>query len=123
MIFGKLEIGKTLETHRGSYVLAGISAISTHRPFFSTGLVVGGLSTTFALGFRDILWPGELLALSCITVASVAAGMSIGQLRLVSRDLRGSPMADAVYGTYPDLNRRRREIADAIGRTKSRGAS
>ena len=115
MIFGKLEIGKTLETHRGSYVLAGISAISTHRPFFSTGLVVGG--------FRDILWPGELLALSCITVASVAAGMSIGQLRLVSRDLRGSPMADAVYGTYPDLNRRRREIADAIGRTKSRGAS
>ena len=49
--------------------------------------------------------------------------MSIGQLRLVSRDLRGSPMADAVYGTYPDLNRRRREIADAIGRTKSRGAS
>lgn len=123
MIFGKLEIGRTLETHKDNFILTGITAISTRRPFLSAGLMVGGLCATLGMGFRDILWSGELLALSCIAVASVTVGLSIGQLRLVSRDLRGSPIADAVYGTYAHLNRKRREIADAIERANAGGAS
>lgn len=124
MIIGKLEIGDTaLHTHNDSYVLGGISAVSTRRPFLTTGFMIGGLCTVMGLGFYDILFPGELLALASIAVTSILVGAAIGQLRLVSRDLRGSPIADAVYGTYSELNRKRREIAAAVERANAGVAS
>lgn len=124
MIFGKLELGLTaLHTHNDSYVLAGITAVSTRRPLLSAGLMVGALSATFTLSFADILYPNEIAVLVIATTMSVIGGLSIGQLRLVSRDLRGSPIADAVYGTYPHLNRMRPLIADAVERAAKGGKS
>lgn len=123
MIFGKLNLGtKTLTTHNDSYVLEGISVVSNRRPFLTSGLMVGALSALFIVSFRDILYLGETVALTCLLVLSLWSGLQIGQLRLISRDLRGSPVADAVYGTYGHLNRLRPAIADAIERAKSGGA-
>jgi hypothetical protein len=117
MIFGKLDLGATaLHTHNDSYVLAGITAVSTRRPLLSAGLMVGALSATFTLSFADILYPAEITVLTIAATLSAGGGLVIGQLRLVSRDLRGSPTADAVYGSYPHLNRMRPLIADAVER-------
>ncbi|MCF6277217.1 MAG: hypothetical protein L3J16_00490 [Anaerolineales bacterium] len=124
MIFGKFHLGKTaLHTHNDSYVLQGISAVSTRRPFLSTGLMIGALTATFTISFMDILRPTEITILTATALLSVVGGLFIGQLRLVSRDLRGSPIADAVYGTYGYLNRLRPQIADAVERAKTGSAS
>lgn len=124
MIFGKLHLGATaLHTHNDSYVLQGISAISTRRPLLSTGLMIGALSATFTISFMDILFPTEIAVLAATALLSMVGGLFIGQLRLVSRDLRGSPIADAVYGTYAHLNRLRPQIAEAVERAQTGGAS
>ncbi len=123
MIFGKFRLGETaLHAHNDSYVLDSISAVSTRRPFLSTGLVLGGLTAGFVLSFRDILYPSEITGLSVAALLCVVGGLSIGQLHLISRDLRGSPIADAVYGTYGHLNRLRPLIVNAAERAKAGGA-
>ncbi len=124
MIFGKLDIGqKTLTTHNDTYVLSGISVISTRRPFLSAGLMISALSALFIVSFSNILFVGEIITLTGLSAISLWVGICIGQLRLISRDLAGSPVADAVYGTYRHLNRCRPVIADAIDRAKTGGAS
>lgn len=124
MIFGKLELhDTTLETKNDDYVLASITAVSTRRPFLSAGLLIGALTGTFTGAFFDILHIEEIAALCAVTTMSLTGGWSIGKLQLVSRDLRGTPIADAVYGTYRDLSRWRPKITAAIARANSGGAS
>jgi len=123
MIFGKFEIGDTLETNNDNYIITSITAISTRRPFLSAGLMAGGLCALFGFGFWGILWPAERLALACIAVICSTLGIGIGRLSLASRDLRGTPIADAVYGTYGHLNQKRRELAKAIHRINAGGGS
>ena len=124
MILGKLTLGETaLHTHNDSYILEGIKAISTSRPFFSSGVMISALATIFGIGFADILYVGELAALCAVASVTLILGLKIGQLRLISRDLAGAQATDAVYGTYAHLNRERRKIAAAVERVKSGGAS
>jgi len=124
MIFGKLRLAENaLHTHNDVYLLEGIKAISTRRPFLSAGLVIGTLIAGFTISFSDILYPGEIAALIVTAFLFAIGGFTIGRLQLVSRDLSGSPIADAVYGTYPHLNRLRPLIADAVERAKTGGAS
>lgn len=124
MILGKLRLGETaLHTHNDSYVLQGISAVSTRRPFLATGVMIGALTSTFTTSFLDILYPTEITVFAATALLSVVGGLTIGQLCLVSRDLRGSPIADAVFGTYGHLNRLRPQMADAVERAKAGGAS
>lgn len=124
MIFGKLRLGaNALHTHNDSYLLQSVSAVSTRRPFLSSAVVVSAFLTLFGVGFADILYGKELLALATFVGVVLTLGLTIGQLRLVSRDLRGSPIADAVFGTYGDLNRLRPQIADAVERAKAGGVS
>jgi hypothetical protein len=115
MLARYLEIkGGALHTSIDSYLLNQITAVSARRPFWASGILIGGLSAAFAGGFWDILTTPERIASLVVTATSIWGGLTIGQLQLVSRDLRGSPMAEAVYGTYRDLNRKRREIAEAV---------
>ncbi|GAA6176728.1 hypothetical protein [Sulfitobacter pacificus] len=124
MISGQLRLGETtLETHNDSYVLDGIKAVSTRRPFLSAGLAIGSLIAGFTLSFADILYLGEIAALIVTSFLSITGGLFIGRLQLVSRDLTGSPIADAVYGTYGHLNRMRPLIADAVERATRGDAS
>lgn len=119
MVFGTLELSSTsLTTHNDVYVLDGIRLVSTRRPLLSSCMTFAGLLAIFGLGTFDLLFTGELLLLLCLITSSVALGLNLGQLRLVSRDLRGSPMADAVYGTYGHLKHERLRIADAMRRAR-----
>lgn len=124
MIFGKLILTETvLHTHRDSYILEGIKKVSISRPFLSSGAMIAGLAATFGVGFADILYSGELMALGAVSLSSSVFGLSIAQLRLISRDLNGAQAADAVYGTYRHLNRERPIISAAVDRAKAGGAS
>lgn len=124
MVFGKLILSETaLHTHNDSYILEGIKAIKTSRPFLSSGVMISALAIIFGIGFSDILDVGELAALGAVSCTSLILGFKIGQLRLISRDLAGAKATDAVYGTYERLNHERRKIAAAIEQVKSGGAS
>ena len=124
MILGKLTLGDTaLHTHNDSYILEGIKAVSTSRPFLSSGLMVSTLVAIFGIGFADILYVSELIALGTAISVSLILSLKIGQLRLISRDLAGAQATDAIYGTYAHLNRERRKIASAVERVKTGGAS
>ena len=124
MIFGTLKLrGNSLKTRNDVYVLDGISVVSTRRPFFSTGISLAGLLTLFGIGTVDLLYAGELILLVSLAVTSLTFGLIIGQLRLVSRDLRNSPIADAVYGTYGHLSRERLKIAAAVQQARKGNAS
>ncbi len=117
MIFGKLKLNRTtLETSNDTYVLESVSTISTRRPFIALGLLLCALSGTFTWSFRDILTLSEILGLVSFAVVILWIGLTIGKLQLISRDLKGLPLADAVYGSYRDLNNKRPAIAAAIER-------
>jgi hypothetical protein len=49
----------------------------------------------------------------CIAVV-IVAGLWVGQLKLLSRDLRGSELADVIWGSYGHLNRTRMKIVRAM---------
>ncbi|MEZ5887518.1 MAG: hypothetical protein R3D56_11660 [Paracoccaceae bacterium] len=124
MIFGKLIIkDAVLHTHRDSFILEGIKKVSIHRPFLSTGVMVASLTGLFVVGFADILYPGELLLLGSVASLSMVLGLSLAQLRLISRDLGMNEASDALYGTYAHLNRERLKISAAVDQVKSGGAS
>jgi len=124
MILGKIEITKTtLETHNDSYALASVSAVSARRPYLSAGIMIAGVTSLFGLAFQDILYPVELTCLGTVTLTSLLGGLCLGRLQLVSRDLRGSPIADAVFGTYGHLNRLRPQILQARDRAREKEAS
>ncbi|KIC51048.1 hypothetical protein [Tateyamaria sp. ANG-S1] len=114
MILGYITItGTSLETHNDSYALASVTAVSARRPFLSSGLMIGGFCTLFGLAFADILYAGELVTLAAVGGLALLGGVMVGRLQLISRDLRGLPIADAVYGTYRHLNRLRPQILNA----------
>lgn len=124
MIFGKLIIkDAVLHTHRDSFILEGIKKVSIHRPFLSTGVMIASLAGLFAVGFEDILYPGELALIVSVAGAAMSFGLNLAQLRLISRDLGVSEAPDAVYGTYAHLKRERLKVSAAVAQAKSGGAS
>ena len=126
MILGTFKLHETsLETSNDDYMLETVSTVSTRRPFLSAGLMIGGLLSLFTFSFADILTFAEITGLTVASGFCLVVGLSIGRLHLVSRDLRGSPVADAVYGTYAHLNRERPKVVAAIARAKAKagGAS
>lgn len=112
----KLEIiENSLETARDSYVLSGIQGgVSVRRPFLSAGIFVAVANLAIILGFADILYLSELITLSAIGFSAIVGGLTLAQLHIISRDLRGTKMSEAVWGPFRHLNRKRREIARAI---------
>ena len=122
MILGTLRLGGTvLHTHNHSYMLEGIKAVSTRRPFLSSTVLIAGHTALFTIGFIDILYAREIAVLVATIGMSLTFGLCIGQLCLISRDLTGAQATDAVYGTYRHLNRERLEIAAAVELVKSGG--
>lgn len=114
MTFGKLILHETqLETSNDFYQLSAIRVVSVRRPFLTAGLMIGGLLSSFAASFWDLLYDGERWLLLALIAASRLGGWTTGQLRLVSRELVGSPLAEAIYGTYRHLRRESGRIAKA----------
>ncbi|CTQ58145.1 hypothetical protein [Roseibium album] len=114
MIFGTFSMDAVaIHTHRDSYLIAGLSVFSVRRPFLPLALTITLGLGSFGLAFHDLLWLHEQLAIAGLCLASLVGGWTLGQLQLLSRDLRGSELAGAIFGTYGHLNRLRREIIAA----------
>ncbi len=111
MILGSVHVSETaVTTHRDSYLLASISVVSVRRPFFGGAMLIALALTAFILAFADLLYVGEMISFAIFIALILFAGTQIGQLKLLSRDLRGSDLSDAIWGQYSHLNHIRREI-------------
>jgi len=115
MIFGDFHISENaIHTHNDSYVLSNITTVSARRPFLGASFMLAALLMLFCLAFFDLFYLSELLVITSIIGAVLFGGFSLGQLQLLSRDLKGSELSTAIWGSYQHLNNIRHEIADAI---------
>ncbi|PHR55176.1 MAG: hypothetical protein COA47_14360 [Robiginitomaculum sp.] len=114
-VFGNVDIDSaSVETHRDTYLLHNISVVSVRRPFLAGALMCSAGFGGFGIAFSDLLYPAEIGFIIGGIIASVFAGIWLGQLKLLSRDLRNSELSDAIWGSYSQLNRIRRDIVSAI---------
>ena len=111
--FVKLENGAVV-THRDSYLLSNLSVVSVRRPYLAMTVSLGGLLAGFAGVFSDLLYGHEMAWMVLICAGATILGSQIGELKFVSRDLRGSELSSVIYGHYGRLNRIRREITQAL---------
>lgn len=121
MILGHIHIDENngaVSTHRDSYLLDSITVASVRRPFFIGGLGCGAGSASFAVGFADLLYTHEITLALAIAVTACIGGFQVGQLKLLSRDLRGSDLSDVIWGRYASLNAVRMRIADAMASSR-----
>jgi hypothetical protein len=115
MIVGSVEIdGEAVNTHRDSYLLRHLTVVSVRRPFLAGSILFAAGFGGFAVSFADLLYPHEVRIIGgCIAVV-IVAGLWVGQLKLLSRDLRGSELADVIWGSYGHMNRTRMKIVQAM---------
>lgn len=118
MIFGKLDVvGNSIVTYGSTYLLSNITTISVRRPLLSIGLIIGTLILGFGISFWDLLRPAEIVIIIAIAASCITVGFWLAQLQLLSRDLRGTELSFAAWGSYRSLNLKRRKIADALNNT------
>lgn len=115
MIFGACQVtGRAVETHRDSYLLDHLTVISVRRPFMPTATLMALGGTAFTVSFADLLYAHEIGVLVGGIVGILTLGNRLGQIQLLSRDLRGSELSSMIWGTYGHLNRVRRDIGLAL---------
>ena len=73
-----------------------------------------GAGAAFSASFIDLLYAGEVITISIASVLILFLGWWLGQLRLLSRDLRGTELSGVVWGSYRHLNRVRFGIVSAM---------
>ncbi|MEM7060257.1 MAG: hypothetical protein AAF557_21970 [Pseudomonadota bacterium] len=115
MILGRMEITpRAVETHKDSYLLGNLSVVSVRRPFLPIGVlaVIGG--GAFCLSFGDLLYAYEIAVIGMTALSLLVLGLVIGQIQLLSRDLRGTELSGMIWGSFGHLNRIRREIVAAM---------
>lgn len=95
--------GNSLATHRSSFLLDRITAADVQRPLLSISAIPATGACAFCVAFADILYTGEIVAVVCVVAIALMAGASVGQLKLVSSDLRGSDVSGAIWGSYRHL--------------------
>ncbi len=111
MFFDTAKIrGNTLVTHRSSFLLDRITAADVQRPLLSMSAIPVAGAYAFCIAFMDILYAGEIATVIGGAIACLIGGASIGQLKLVSSDLRGSEVSGAVWGSYRHLKSIHQEI-------------
>jgi hypothetical protein len=126
MMIGFIEIDEeqgAVNTHRDSYLLDSITVASVRRPFFIGGLMSGIGLTGFTLSFGDLLYAHEIVLTLLIATGCIVVAWQVGQLKLLSRDLRGSELADVIWGRYASLNAVRLSIARAMSARRAGGRS
>jgi hypothetical protein len=117
LVIGHAEVRHgAVVTHRDSYLLKNLSVVSVRKPLLGTGFIIGGGLGGFALTFQDLLYPGELTVIGSIALLVIIAGFSVGQLKLLSRDLRGSELSGAIWGYAAHLQAIRAEIVAHLSR-------
>lgn len=112
MIIGKVETIRAgaLITHNDTYAITDQTHIFVIRPFRMVGTGIGGALIAFAWGCHDLLYMHEFAVLGGIIAGLVLLGERVAHLSIINRDLPGSELSTALWGTYGDLNRVRRDI-------------
>ncbi len=122
MIFGHVEVSDgAVSTHRDSYLLKNLTVVSVRRPFFAGSLLAAAGALGFAAAFADLLYLFEIACLTGFAVLAMLGGHTVAQLKLLSRETKGTELADAVWGTYSALQRERLKIAGALREDKLGG--
>lgn len=120
MNFGKIDIEDgAVQTRNDSYILTNITVVSARRPFLGAGLMTAAGIAGFTVSFHDLLFAGEIATALGVAAVCLWGGLWLGQLQLLSRDLRGSELSGAVWGPYRRLNHERRKIAKAARAVQS----
>lgn len=115
--------GDTVVTHRDSYILKNVSVVSVRRPLLGPSLLLAGAFLAFGAGFYDLLYPQERAAIAGFCLLAIIGGSQIARLTLLSRDLKGSELSDAIWGSRRRLQQKRAEIVAAIRASRSGGRS
>ncbi len=114
-ILGSVEItNEAIITHRDSYLLQNLTVVSVRRPFLAPALLVGVAFTVFCLGFMDLLYADETIVAISLASASIIAGMRLGRLQLLSRDLKNTELSGAIWGDHNALQKIRIQIVEAM---------
>lgn len=114
MIFGTAEVGDgVLETSNDSYALTANTNFSVPRPLRPAGIMGAILLSAFGASFSDLLYPHEIILLGGFVIGIYLIGNRLACLTVTNRELIGSPMSVAVWGTYGHLNQIRRKAAAA----------
>lgn len=115
-IAGKLNVTNiAVETHKNSYKLEQLTVVSVRRPFLPLALMIAFGGSAFGWRFYDLMYASELLTLGGTIISALLVGTRVAQLQLLSRDLRGSELTSAIWGTYGHLNRARHRIMAHMG--------
>ncbi len=115
MILGSLSVNSdAVVTHRDSYLLKSLSVVSVRRVFLAPSLLFGTGFTGFGIAFSDLLYQSEIIAILVTAFVAIIAGTQIGQLKLLSRDLRGSDLSGVIWGRYSTLNFIRSQIIQKL---------
>jgi len=124
MILGYVRVeGGAVSTHRDSYLLSSLTVVSTRRPFLGAAILLGASFCAYALAFLDLLYPSEIITIVGAAFGFVVASSQIGQLSLLSRDLRGSELSGVIWGRYAALNKVRSDIVKRLGSLPPGGQS
>lgn len=115
------EAGGAVNTHRDSYLLDSLTVVSVRRPFLIGGIWCGAGLAAFAVSFGDLLYPHEIAVALTGAIVFGLTGIHVGQLKLLSRDLRGSELSDVIWGRYATLNTVRLGVARAMSARRSGG--
>ena len=115
MIFGSVSVhSRAVITHRDSYLIKNLSVVSVRRPYMAGAMLLGGAFLGFGIAFGDLLYTSEIITISGLSVAAMIAGSQVGQLSLLSRDLKGSELSGAVWGWHSSLQDIRTEIVESL---------
>ncbi|MCH9807166.1 MAG: hypothetical protein K0U74_05480 [Alphaproteobacteria bacterium] len=115
MILGHVTVTDgAVNTHRDSYLLQNLTVVSVRRPFFAGAILFSIGALAFAAAFSDLLHLYEIACLVGFAILSLLAGHTIAQLKLISRETKGTELAGAVWGQYRSLQNVRREIVASL---------
>jgi len=127
MIIGKVQIGEdAVHTHSDSYLIHNLEAVSVRRPFFGSAIALSVALSGFGIAFVDLLHVHEL---GTIVVIAIGAGImwhQLGQLKLISRDLKNTELSNVIWGQHAKLQSVRHQIITAMRdakRGKAAGSS
>lgn len=124
MIIGTVNVTeKAVITHRDSYLVDSLSVVSVRRPFFGAALMLGFGFGGFGIAFLDLLYTGEIAIIGIASTLAVLLGAQVGQLKLLSRDLRGSELSGVIWGKYSSLNQIRSDIVTQLSAKAQGGVS
>ncbi len=111
MIIGYIDIEQgAVVTHRDSFMLSTVSVVSVRRPYLAGALMLVAGVAGFVATFHDLLYEDEMLIAGGASIALLIVGFKVAQLSLLSRDLKGTELSSAVWGTNGDLQEARTDI-------------